>query len=165
MRIIGIDPGLVNTGWGIIETKGSSLRFVATGLIKTSPTDSFARRLNHIDMEIEKAVSLYTPSHAAIEETFVNNNPSSTLKLGMARGAAIASLARLELPVAEYAAKFVKKAIVGTGRADKTQMGHMVRHLLVIKEAINPDQADALGVAICHANHASTLLTKQKMEA
>ena len=167
MRIIGIDPGLLNTGWGIIETKGSSLSFVATGLVKTSPAESFALRLNHIDTELEKAVRLYKPSHAAIEETFVNNNPTSTLKLGMARGAAITSLARMDLPVAEYAARFVKKAIVGTGRADKTQMGHMIQHLLVIKQAINSDQADALGVAICHANYASTSTSaqKQRLEA
>lgn len=156
MRILGVDPGLQKTGWGVIESKGSSLKFISTGLIQTSPTASFAERLHEIDKGLAHAVELHKPDETAIEETFVNNNPSSTLKLGMARGAAIASLARGGLPVAEYAARFVKKAIAGSGRADKNQMGTMIRHLLVLKESINPDQADALAVAICHANHAKS---------
>lgn len=164
MRILGVDPGLQKTGWGVIESKGSSLKFLGSGLIQTSSADSFAERLHEIDKGLEKAINIYKPHETAIEETFVNNNPSSTLKLGMARGAAISSLARTGLPVAEYAARFVKKAISGSGRADKDQMGVMIRHLLVIKDKINADQADALAVAICHANHAkrsSTLMQKK----
>lgn len=155
MRIIGIDPGLQNTGWGIIDINGSSLTFVATGLVKTSPADDFAQRLAQIDHELAQAIDRFAPDSSAIEETFVNKNPNSTLKLGMARGAAITSLARAGLPVAEYAARLVKKAIVGTGGADKTQMGMMINHLLRIKQKINADQADALAVAICHANYAA----------
>lgn len=154
MRIIGIDPGLQNTGWGIIDSQGSSLKFVATGLIQTRPNQDFAQRLNKIDQEIEQAIRHHAPDCAAIEEVFVNNNPASTLKLGMARGAAIVSAARSGLAVAEYAARFVKKAVVGSGRADKDQIGLMIRHLLRVPGTINPDQADALAVAICHANHA-----------
>lgn len=154
MRIIGIDPGLQKTGWGIIDSKGSSISFIATGLIKTSPSDDFAQRLAHIDYEIGRAIKEHKPDTSAIEETFVNQNPNSTLKLGMARGAAITSLARSGLPVSEYAARFVKKAVVGSGRADKTQIGLMIKHLLRVKETINADQADALAVAICHANYA-----------
>ena len=162
MLIIGIDPGLVQTGWGVIKSEGSTLKFIATGLIQTSSSDDFASRLHHIDGEIEKAIKAYNPDESAIEETFVNNNPNSTLKLGMARGAAIASLTRCDLPVAEYATRAVKKAVVGTGRADKSQIGLMIRHLLRINEKINHDQADALAVAICHANLARKPYLKQK---
>ena len=156
MRILGIDPGLRHTGWGIIEASGNRLRFISTGLISTKSSTSFSQRLHHIDMELSKAISSFSPDSAAIEETFVNQNPSSTLKLGMARGAAITSVARADLPVAEYAARFVKKAISGSGRADKSQLSMMISHLLGIREKLAEDQSDALAVAICHANNAKT---------
>lgn len=164
-RIIGIDPGLVNTGWGIIDMEGSRLKFIATGYIQTASSDDFANRLARIDEGLNSAVKSYTPDFCAIEETFVNKNPSSTLKLGMARGAAIVCIARCGIPVAQYAAKFVKKAIVGTGRADKTQMGMMIRHLLKVSEKITADQADALAVAVCHANFSNTSLLAHQRKA
>lgn len=164
-KILGIDPGLQNTGWGIIESSGSSLRFIATGLIQTQPADAFATRLHQIDSALFEAIEYHKPDMSAIEETFVNKNPSSTLKLGMARGAAIASVARTGIPVAEYAARFVKKAIVGSGRADKTQMGMMIRHLLCLKQNINSDQADALAVAICHAHYGSMEIYNNQVKA
>ena len=127
MKIIGIDPGLTKTGVGIIEVKNNLLTFIASETIYSSPSDPMATRLEHFHQEIVKLVKLYQPDEAAIEETFVNMNPTSSLKLGQARGALILSLALCGLKVSEYSATAVKKAIVGVGRAEKTQVQMMIK--------------------------------------
>ena len=156
-RIIGIDPGLVSTGWGIIESKGSALTFVGCGTIAPKKTVPLSERLLFLHRELTALLTLHTPTHAAIEETFVTANGASTLKLGQARGALIVTLSAGGLPVAEYATRLVKKAIVGTGTADKNQMGQMVGVLLPASRtalaACKHDAADALAIAICHAHH------------
>jgi crossover junction endodeoxyribonuclease RuvC len=162
MRILGIDPGLQKTGWGIIESEGHALRFVACGLIKTNPADSLPERLRYIDGELSLVVSQWTPDSAAVEETFVNKNPASALKLGQARGVALVVPARMNVPVAEYSANLVKKSIVGAGHAGKGQVGMMIRVLLPACGGPGEDEADALAVAICHAHHANSARTLQK---
>lgn len=156
-RIIGIDPGLVSTGWGIIESKGSSLTFIDCGTIAPNTKAPLSERLNTLYADLTRILELYKPTSAAIEETFVTANGASTLKLGQARGALIVTLAASGLPVAEYATRLVKKAIVGTGTADKNQMGQMVGVLLpAAREALKAckhDAADALAIAITHAHH------------
>lgn len=156
-RIIGIDPGLVSTGWGIVESKGSSLSFVSCGTIAPKTTLTLSERLLVLHRELTALLETHQPHHAAIEETFVTANGSSTLKLGQARGALILTLSASGLAVAEYATRTVKKAIVGTGTADKNQMGQMVGVLLPAARtalaASKHDAADALAIAICHAHH------------
>lgn len=154
MKILGIDPGLQKTGWGIIISEGSSLRLVEYGTISTNAKDSTSARLRTIDHAFQDIVSLHEPDQAAIEETFVNNNPVSSLKLGQARGVAMASVARHGMDVAEYKPNVVKKSIVGAGHAQKTQMIMMVSVLLNCQKTISADEADALAVAICHSHHA-----------
>lgn len=158
VRIIGIDPGLVSTGWGIIESKGSSLAFVGCGTISPNTKLPLSERLLHLHRELTKLIELHRPTHAAIEETFVTANGQSTLKLGQARGALIVTLSAGGLSVAEYAARLVKKSIVGTGAADKNQVGQMVGVLLPASRAAlaacKHDAADALAIAITHAHHA-----------
>lgn len=156
-RIIGIDPGLVSTGWGIIESKGSALSFVACGTIAPPTKSALSERLAFLHHELTSILQMHQPQAAAIEETFVTQNGASTLKLGQARGALIVTLATNNLPVAEYATRLVKKAIVGTGTADKNQIGQMVGVLLPAARAplatCKHDAADALAIAICHAHH------------
>jgi len=156
-RIIGIDPGLVSTGWGIIESHGSSLRFIDCGTIAPSSKLSLSERLHALYADLTHIITLYKPSTAAIEETFVTANGASTLKLGQARGALIVTLASHQLAVAEYATRTVKKALVGTGAADKHQVSQMVGVLMPpSREALaacKHDAADALAIAICHAHH------------
>ncbi len=157
MRILGIDPGLVKTGWGVIELDGNSLSYVASGLIKSKASEALYVRLSRIDFELTKIVRKYAPDSAAIEETFVNSNAASALKLGFARGVAIVAPAREGLCVGEYSATLVKKSIVGTGHAEKKQIGMMIRRLLPnTSGVISEDEADALAVAVCHANHEAT---------
>jgi crossover junction endodeoxyribonuclease RuvC len=153
IRILGVDPGLRNTGWGMIEAAGSRLSFVACGSIRTDAKTSLAERLASIHRSLSGLVELEGPHEAAIEETFVNRDPQSTLKLGQARGVALASLALTGLPVAEYAANLIKKTVVGVGHAEKSQVAMMVKMLLPAANATTPDAADALAVAICHAQH------------
>jgi crossover junction endodeoxyribonuclease RuvC len=153
IRILGVDPGLRNTGWGLIEAAGSRLSFVACGSIQTDAKTSLAERLASIHRSLSGLVEREGPQEAAIEETFVNRDPQSTLKLGQARGVALASLALTGLPVAEYAANLIKKTVVGAGHAEKRQVAMMVRMLLPAANATTPDAADALAVAICHAQH------------
>lgn len=165
MIILGIDPGLQKTGWGILQSEGHALKFIACGLIKTNPADSLAQRLSSLHFSLCEIMeggvggSLTSgkagikPDAAAVEETFVNRNPASALKLGQARGVCLSVPALHGIPVAEYAANKIKKAIVGTGHADKNQMGVMVRTLLPGCGVIGADEADALAVAICHAHH------------
>lgn len=155
-RILGIDPGLQKTGWGVIESEGSRLRFVACGTIATNPAHSTAERLAQISNDLESVIRLHNPDECAIEETFVNKNPASALKLGVARGAAMVTPARMGLNVAEYAANLVKKSVVGTGHAAKGQIGMMVRTLLPTAGPMGADAADALAIAICHAHHSTS---------
>lgn len=153
MLILGIDPGLQKTGWGIIHSEGHILQFRASGLIKTKPSDTLAARLATLHDALMGVVEAWQPETAAVEETFVNKNPASALKLGQARGVVLAVPAICGLDVAEYGANKVKKSIVGTGHATKDQMGMMVRTLLPSCGQISEDEADALAVAICHAHY------------
>jgi crossover junction endodeoxyribonuclease RuvC len=153
IRILGIDPGLRNTGWGLIEAAGTRLTYVGCGSIHTDAATSLAERLALIHRSLARLVDDERPAEAAVEETFVNRDPQSTLKLGQARGAALAALALMELPVAEYAANLIKKTVVGVGHAEKAQVAMMVKMLLPASQAKSPDAADALAVAICHAQH------------
>ncbi len=155
MRILGIDPGLQKTGWGVIESRGSALKFLGCGLIQTNPAQSLAERLAQIDQELMDVVSAWKPEEAAVEITFMNNNAASALKLGMARGVAMAVPARMGVPVGEYAANLIKKSLVGAGHADKGQIGMMVKTLLPASNVTGADEADALAIAICHAHHAT----------
>lgn len=154
MRIIGIDPGLNNTGWGIIEQRNNMLVYIACGVIKPPKDAPMAARLHAIDSELEKIIAFYQPDSAAIEETFVNKSAASSLKLGMARGAAFLAPARAGMEVAEYSANHIKKAVVGAGHAAKEQIQMMVKVLLPKSDAKAADSADALAIAICHAHHA-----------
>ncbi len=153
IRILGVDPGLRSTGWGVIEATGPQLSFVGCGSIQTDAATSLAERLASIHRALVGLVEREGPREAAIEETFVNRDPQSTLKLGQARGVALASLALSGVPVAEYAANLIKKTVVGVGHAEKRQVAMMVRMLLPASTAATPDAADALAVAICHAQH------------
>jgi crossover junction endodeoxyribonuclease RuvC len=154
-RILGIDPGLRNTGWGIIESEGNRLKFVACGVIKPDNDLPMADRLAHIHTELQKIIAEYQPQEAVVEETFVNANAASALKLGQARGVALLTPALSGLAVAEYSATQVKKAVVGAGHADKNQIATMIGHLLPGAKA-TLDAADALAVAVCHANTSGT---------
>lgn len=154
MRILGIDPGLERTGWGVIESNGSRLSFLAAGVILSKSTEPMSVRLCRIDRELSQIVEHWKPDSAAIEETFVNKNAASSLKLGQARGVAIVAPARAGLDVAEYSANTVKKSVVGVGHAGKDQVGMMVKVLLPTAGQLAADAADALAVAICHAHHA-----------
>ncbi|MCB1558653.1 MAG: crossover junction endodeoxyribonuclease RuvC [Alphaproteobacteria bacterium] len=153
MRILGIDPGLERTGWGIIESEGSRLSFLAAGAILSKSSESMAVRLSRIDRELSQIVEQWKPDSAAIEETFVNKNAASSLKLGQARGVAIVAPARAGLDVAEYSANTIKKSVVGVGHAGKDQIGMMIKVLLPTAGQLTADAADALAVAICHAHH------------
>jgi crossover junction endodeoxyribonuclease RuvC len=155
IRILGLDPGLRCTGWGVVSVEGSRLTHVAHGVIKPDDKLALSDRLLILFDAVTDILALHQPHEAAIEETFVNNNPSSTLKLGHARAAAMIAPAKAGLLVAEYAALVVKKAVVGVGNADKTQVAFMVRRLLPTAGDPSADAADALAVAICHA-HART---------
>jgi len=155
MRLIGLDPGLRLTGWGVIDVEGNRLRHVAHGVIKVSTEGSLASRLSELFDAVVTVVAEQKPTEAAVEETFLNVNPGSTLKLGQARGVVMLAPARAGLPVYEYAANLVKKSVVGAGHADKRQIAMMVGHLLPGVEA-TADAADALAVAICHAHHRAT---------
>jgi crossover junction endodeoxyribonuclease RuvC len=153
MRIIGIDPGLTKTGVGIIDVKNNSLSFVASTTIYSKASDPFATRLHHFHNSLVDIIKTYQPNDAAIEETFVNMNPTSSLKLGHARGALILSLSICGLNVAEYSATAVKKAVVGVGRAEKSQIQMMIKVLLPKADLKTEDEADALAIAICHNNN------------
>jgi crossover junction endodeoxyribonuclease RuvC len=151
--LLGIDPGLRFTGWGLVEADGNRLRHVADGVIATDGDDGVPARLKVLHDALTALLAAYRPDEAAVEETYVNRNGQATLKLGYARGVALLAPALAGIPVAEYGAMVVKKAVVGTGAAAKDQVQMMVRRLLpgaVIRRA---DAADALAVAICHAHH------------
>lgn len=153
VRILGIDPGLQKTGWGIIESNGSRLSFIASGLIKTKPKESLSLRLATLHFGLSAVIDQYSPKESAIEETFVNKNPASALKLGQARGALLTVPAIKGLPVDEYGANKIKKSVVGSGHAAKQQIGMMIKTLLPACGTISEDEADALAVAITHAHY------------
>ena len=152
IRILGIDPGLRSTGFGVIERTGSKLAYVASGCIKTDAEGSLPQRIKTIIDGIAEIVGTYRPQQAAVEIVFVNVNPQSTLLLGQARGAAIAALVATDLPVAEYTALQVKQAVVGHGKAAKEQVQAMVTRLLDLPGTPSADAADALACAIAHAH-------------
>lgn len=154
-RILGLDPGLRRTGWGVVACEGARLVHVAHGVIAPKETLPFAERLLFLLAGIEAVIAEHAPDEAAVEETFMNDNARSALKLGHARAMALVAPARAGLPVAEYAATVVKKAVVGTGGADKAQVGWMIARLLPTAGKTTADAADALAVAIAHA-HART---------
>jgi crossover junction endodeoxyribonuclease RuvC len=162
MKLLGLDPGLRTTGWGVILATDNRLRWVADGVVCSDGSLSLAERLAQLHRGILAVIAEHGPDAAAIEETFVNQNPASTLKLGQARGAILLAVSLSGLPVAEYAPRLIKQSLVGTGRADKNQVGLMVRHLLPGCQASQADATDALAVAICHAHH---LGTAQKIAA
>ncbi|MBF0307606.1 MAG: crossover junction endodeoxyribonuclease RuvC [Alphaproteobacteria bacterium] len=156
MLLLGLDPGLRNTGWGLVEAAGNRLRQVADGVVHSDQALSLAERLAQLHRGVAEIVARFAPDEAAVEETFVNRNPASTLKLGQARGAVLLAPALAGVPVAEYSPALVKKSLVGTGRADKIQVAAMVRLLLPGCLVGGGDAADALAVAICHAHHRAT---------
>ena len=156
LRLIGLDPGLRSTGWGVIEVEGNRLRHVANGAIGSSAYGSLAERLRQIHDGLNAVLEHWRPDEAAIEETFVNRNPESTLKLGLARGVVLLCPALAGLPVAEYPANQIKKSVVGYGHAAKEQVAVMVERLLPGCAPSNADATDALAVAICHAHRAAT---------
>ncbi|MQR02270.1 crossover junction endodeoxyribonuclease RuvC [Glaciimonas soli] len=156
MKILGIDPGLRTTGFGIIDKQGHKLSYIASGTIKTPDAD-LPQRLKVILASVSEVVRTYTPDCSAIEKVFVNVNPQSTLLLGQARGAAICALVSADLPVAEYTALQIKQAVAGHGKAQKRQVQDMVQRLLSLPGLPGTDAADALAVAICHAHSGEAL--------
>jgi len=152
MLILGLDPSLTCTGWGIIAKSGNRLTHVANGQVRTDPSASLPDRLVTLDRELTDVILAHRPDCAAVEEVFVNKNPQSTLKLCQARGVVLLAAARAGLPIAEYATRLVKKAIVGTGGAEKAQVQAMLNVLLPAAKVTGADAADALAVAIAHAH-------------
>lgn len=153
MIILGLDPGLGTTGWGVIRKEGNRLSHIDNGEISTDAKLPLANRLVMIDEKLRVILDHFRPDQAAVEEVFINKNPQSTLKLGQARGVVLLGAARNGTPVTEYAARLVKKSVVGTGKAEKAQIAAMLRILLPGLKLAGEDAADALAVAITHANH------------
>ena len=155
VRIIGLDPGLRNTGWGVIDVDGSRLIYVADGAVHSDAEAPLAERLLQIHAQVLAVLQEYAPNEAAIEETFVNSDARATLKLGQARGAVMLAPASFRITVAEYAPNQVKNSVVGAGHAEKFQVKHMVKVLLPKAKLHSADSTDALAIAICHAHHRS----------
>ncbi len=155
VRILGLDPGLRHTGWGLISVEGQLFRYIDSGVINPSmKEESLALRLAELFEKLSAVITQTEPDEAVVEETFVNKNPASTLKLGMARGIVLLAPARAGVPVFEYTANQLKKSVVGSGHADKMQVSHMVRRLLPLSPInLKADASDALAVALCHAHH------------
>jgi len=156
MRFLGLDPGLRVTGWGVLDAQGNALVHVANGVVRPDEDAPLGVRLVQLHEGLAKIIAEFAPDEAAVEETFVNRNPHSALKLGQARGVVLLAPSLAGLPVAEYPANTVKKSVVGAGHAAKAQIGMMVRTLLPGCACLSEDAADALAVAICHAHHAQT---------
>jgi crossover junction endodeoxyribonuclease RuvC len=156
VRILGLDPGLGTTGWGLIQAEGNRLSHIANGQLTTKTSAELPQRLASLADQLDALIAEHRPDSAAVEEVFVNKNPQSTLKLGQARGVVIMIAARAGIGVGEYAARLVKKAVVGTGGAEKAQVHAMVSRLLPGAKIAGPDAADALAVAITHAHHLAT---------
>ncbi len=161
--ILGIDPGLQKTGWGIIKSSPSMLSFVSCGIIKTDSSLSIPARMKTLHDELSNIIKLYQPNNCAIEETFVNKNPLSSLKLGHARGALVLTTQLAGLNLGEYPATVVKKSVVGMGHASKDQVMTMIKFLLPTSQVKYEDAADALAVAICHAAYINSPLAKEKI--
>jgi crossover junction endodeoxyribonuclease RuvC len=157
MRIVGLDPGLRHTGWGVIDVSGNRLCHVADGVVHAPLGLPLAARLVALFRQVCAVLEQFRPDEAAVEESFVNKNPASTLKLGVARGVVLLAPAERGLPVSEYSTNLVKKSVVGAGHAEKIQVQLMVRRLLPGCAIASADAADALAVAICHAHRAGTL--------
>ncbi|MEZ5775523.1 MAG: crossover junction endodeoxyribonuclease RuvC [Hyphomicrobiaceae bacterium] len=153
VRIIGIDPGLRRTGWGIVDSDGVRLSYVASGLVTSETGDELAFRLLELMKGLQSVIAAWKPREAAVEETFVNDNARATLKLGQARGIAMLAPATAGLRVAEYAPNQIKKTVTGVGHGDKRQIAAMIGFLLPKAAPQSPDEADALAIAICHAQH------------
>ncbi len=160
IRILGVDPGLRRTGWGVIDLAGSGLQFVAAGTVMSDAGDDLAVRLLALHEGLGEVVSAFSPAEAAVEQTFVNRDAAATLKLGQARGIAMLAPARAGVTVAEYAPNAVKKAVVGSGHADKAQIRMMVRVLLPRALFDGDDAADALAIAITHAHHRGSVVAR-----
>jgi crossover junction endodeoxyribonuclease RuvC len=154
--VLGLDPGLGTTGWGLIQADGNRLAHIANGQIRTDALMPLPQRLARLAEQLEALISEHRPEAAAVEEVFVNQNPQSTLKLGQARGVALMCAARAGIAVGEYAPTLVKKAVVGTGGAEKAQVHAMISRLLPGAKIAGADAADALAVAITHAHHLAT---------
>jgi crossover junction endodeoxyribonuclease RuvC len=160
IRIIGIDPGLRRTGWGLVESQANSLRFVAAGTIRSDDKADLAARLCQLHDGLAEIMRAHTPDEAAVEQTFVNRDASATLKLGQARGVAMLVPALAGLAVAEYAPNAVKKAVIGVGHGDKKQIHMMVKVLMPKAVFDTDDAADALAIAICHAHHRQSVTSR-----
>lgn len=152
IRILGVDPGLTNTGWGIVDSSGNRLVYKDHGAIRSTTAQSLPERLWKIQLGLEEIIKQYSPTHIALEETFINANPKSSMRLGYARGVVIATAGKSDLPVYEYAATTVKKSVVGTGHATKDQIASMIKILLPLSGGASKDGADALAIAITHAH-------------
>ena len=159
-KIIGIDPGLIHTGWGLIAIEGNLIKHIDHGLIKVKTGQDLPDRLHDIHRDLSSVLGNFLPDEAAIEQTFVNNNALSSLKLGHARGAIMLSLSMMNIKCFEYAPNQIKKSIVGKGHADKNQIAHMVNILLSKKNNGTSDVSDALAIAITHANHRHNKIAK-----
>jgi crossover junction endodeoxyribonuclease RuvC len=157
MKLLGIDPGLRNMGWGVIETDGNRLIYAGDGVVKSDPNLSLAERLVQLHDGLLLVIERFQPKEAAVEETFVNVNPASTLKLGQARGIALFVPSKFGLLVAEYSPNLIKKSLVGSGHASKEQVQMMINTLLPGCDFQSADSADALAIAICHAHHRQSL--------
>lgn len=157
MRILGIDPGLVHTGWGVIEYENGTLSYIAHGVINPPCDADLGLRLSKIFNDLQSVLKTFSPYSVGVEETFLNTNPKTTLKLGMARSIALMTPYLMGLHVSEYTANKVKKTVVGAGHADKTQIFHMIKVLLPQAPNLEVDAADALAVAITHAHHLSSV--------
>jgi crossover junction endodeoxyribonuclease RuvC len=156
LRLLGLDPGLLRTGWGVIEVRGNHLAYVADGVLVVRGKRPLAERLVDLFRQIGDVIGRFEPDQAAVEESFVNKNPASTLKLGVARGVVLLAPAERGIPVSEYSTNLIKKSVVGVGHAEKAQVQMMVRRLLPGCLTTSADAADALAAAICHAHHAQT---------
>lgn len=165
MRVLGVDPGLRNMGWGVVDTDGVRLRHVANGVCKSDDKASLGERLAALFRQLDAVLQEHRPDAAAVEQTFVNKDAAGTLKLGQARGAAMLAPALRGIPVAEYAPNAVKKAVVGVGHAQKPQIAHMIGVLLPGAKPAGPDAADALAIAICHAYNAGSAERRAALEA
>ncbi len=162
IRIIGIDPGLRRTGYGIIETLGNNLKFITSGTIRSDDSLSLASRLSTLYDGLSDVIHSFMPQEAAVEQTFVNKDATATLKLGQARGIALLAPAQAGLPVAEYAPNSIKKAVIGVGHGEKQQIHMMVKVLMPRANFDSSDAADALAIAICHAHNRNSLSNRLK---
>ncbi|MEX2642557.1 MAG: crossover junction endodeoxyribonuclease RuvC [Acetobacterales bacterium] len=160
MRVLGLDPGLRNTGWGVLDIRGNRISHVADGVVRSDSSLQMPDRLVQLHAGLAQVIATYRPDHAAVEETYVNKNPDTTLRLGQARGVVLLTPAEAGVAVFEYGAMQIKKAVVGYGHAQKAQVAMMVRTLLPGAHLDSPDAADALATALCHAHHVQTAASR-----